>query len=153
MAYARGTSVSGRQSRQEIEAMVLKHGATAFGSITDEDRMVVAFSISGRKIRVSIQLPKPDEFRETATRRRRTKTQMEDMARQRTNELWRAMLLTIKAKFESVESGIELFDEAWMPHIVMPGGQTIGEQVLPNIERAYALGRPIPLLEAPEGHS
>ena len=39
---------------------------------------------------------------------------------------WRALLLVIKAKLESVESGIETFEEAFASQIVLANGQTVG---------------------------
>ena len=53
---------------------------------------------------------------------------------------WRALLLCIKAKLESVESGIETFDTAFMAQIVLPDGRTVEERVLPEIEKAYLTG-------------
>ena len=39
---------------------------------------------------------------------------------QERRRLWRALLLNIKAKLEAVESGISVFDEEFMAHIVLP---------------------------------
>src|SRR5262245_44396717 len=61
---------------------------------------------------------------------------------------WRALALAIKAKLEAVESGIATFEEEFLAYVVMPDGQTVGQHVLPNVERAYSTGQMPPLLSA-----
>jgi hypothetical protein len=48
--------------------------------------------------------------------------------------------LVIKAKLEGVASGIETFDQAFMAHILLPNGETTGEQLIPQIQIAYKTG-------------
>jgi hypothetical protein len=58
------------------------------------------------------------------------------------------LALTIKAKLESAESGIEEFETAFMGQIVMPNGRTIAEQILPAIDDAYKTKQmPVALLD------
>jgi hypothetical protein len=54
---------------------------------------------------------------------------------------WRALALVIKAKLEAVESGITEFEREFMAHIVLPGGGTVGDWMLPQIEQAYSSGQ------------
>jgi hypothetical protein len=53
---------------------------------------------------------------------------------------WRALLLTIKAKLVSVENGIEKFEEAFLAHIVIAGGLTVGQKALPELAEIYKTG-------------
>jgi hypothetical protein len=55
------------------------------------------------------------------------------------------LALCIKAKLEAVEAGIVTFDEEFFAHIVLPGGQTVGERLIPELGRALE-GRPLPPL-------
>jgi hypothetical protein len=64
-------------------------------------------------------------------------------------QLWRALLLVIKAKFEIVESGIETFDEAFLSNIVMSDGATVGEWATLQIATMYQQGEMPPLLPGP----
>lgn len=57
----------------------------------------------------------------------------------------------IKAKLESIESGIETFEDAFLAHIMMPDGATVGEHAKPMIARSYESGTMQPLLPAPGG--
>jgi hypothetical protein len=53
---------------------------------------------------------------------------------------WRALLLVIKAKLEAVQGGITEFDAEFLPHIVLPDGQTVGDWIIPQVNTAYELG-------------
>jgi len=60
----------------------------------------------------------------------------------------RALALVIKAKLEAVESGITVFDDEFMAHIVLPDGSTVGDFMKPQIEQVYLTGQMPPLLPA-----
>ena len=62
---------------------------------------------------------------------------------------WRALLFCIKAKLESVEAKIETFEEAFLAHVVLPDGKTVGEHALPAVAAIYKGGQLTPLLPAP----
>lgn len=59
---------------------------------------------------------------------------------------WRCLLLSIKAKLETVESGISTFETEFMPFTVLPNGQTVAQHALPYISEAYELKKMPPLL-------
>jgi len=64
------------------------------------------------------------------------------------------LLLAIKARLASVEAGIETFEAAFMPYVVLPDGRTVATAVLPMIESAYQSGQtPAGLLAARPEHS
>ncbi len=54
----------------------------------------------------------------------------------------RALLLVIKAKLESVESGIETLEQAFLAHVVMANGQTVYERISEGIALEYLTGVP-----------
>jgi hypothetical protein len=130
MTYAANTKVSVDKSKAEIERTVTKYGATAFGSFTERDRAVIVFANQDRRVRFDLPLPTGDEPKDDKTRRVR----------------WRALLLCIKAKLESVEAKIETFEEAFLSHVVLPDGTTVGTHVGPHIDEAYKTGQIPPLL-------
>ena len=59
------------------------------------------------------------------------------------------LALVIKAKLEAVEAGITTFDEEFLAHIVMPGGHSIGQFVIPRLEEVYRTGQAALLLPGP----
>ena len=46
---------------------------------------------------------------------------------------WRALSLCIKAKLEACESGITTFEEEFLAQLVLPGGVTVAEKIMPSI--------------------
>lgn len=154
MAYAKDTSVSVSKSEAEIKAVIRKYGAKSFASFETDLAAMIAFEMSGR--RVVFKLPLPDrsskEFTETPSGRwARSDKQAADAWEQACRSRWRALLLSIKAKLESVEAGIETFEDAFLAHIQMPDGMSVSEHVRPRIATAYETGSMQPLLPGPRG--
>jgi hypothetical protein len=142
MKYASETSVSVETSKAEIERLLQRYGAKEFAHGWRSDKAVIQFSMQSRCVRFVLPLPDKSEFAKTPSgRRMRNDTDTLKAWEQGCRQRWRALVLTIKAKLESVESGIEEFDSAFMAQIVMPSGKTISEEITPQIERAYETGK------------
>lgn len=151
--YAAKTDVSSDRSRSEIEKTLRRYGATGFMYGWDENAAVVAFKMNARKIQFTLPLPDPNsrEFTHTETGKpRRQSSAIEIAYEQAVKQKWRALALVIKAKLEAVESDITQFEKEFLAHIVLPGGQTVGEVMLPQIELAYDTGKMPPLLPPPK---
>jgi hypothetical protein len=139
--FAQKTKVPVVQSRAEIERLLGKHKCSQYLLGTDYDHNVarVQFRAYNRIIRFVLALPDRKKY----STGRGGAERWEQAERQR----WRALLLVIKAKLESVENGIATFEEEFLAHIVMPNGQTVMEIVLPQIEGAYSSGQMTNLLQ------
>lgn len=147
MRYAQSTHVPVTQSKGEIERILQRYGATEMANGWKEDRALMQFRMNDRVIRFVLPLPRKEEFGKTPTgRERHSESRLLNKWEQACRQRWRALALTIKAKLESAESGIEEFETAFMGQIVMPNGRTISEEVLPMIERAYKSGKMPPLM-------
>lgn len=148
MTYARETTVPVDRSRAEIERLLTKYGASKFFSGWDEDKAVIGFSLSDRYVQFHLPLPKVETYRVTVGGRARGKTAAHAAFEQANRSAWRSLLLCIKAKLESVESGIETFEEAFLAHILVTDGEggskTIGDIMIPQIGDLYdgTLARP-----------
>jgi hypothetical protein len=142
MAYADKTRVPVQQSRAEIERLLERHKAKQFGTAVDYDLLTarVQFRLHDRIVRFMLTLPDPKKLGNGL--------RFQQTERQR----WRALLLVIKAKLESVENTIESFEEAFLANIVMPNDQTVAQIVRPQIAESYTSGKmPKQLTAAPEG--
>lgn len=156
--HAEKTSVSTEKSRWEIEQTLARYGATSFAYATEPGRAVIGFKMSDRHVR--FVLPMPDrndsEFQYTPARKYlRDQDQQYKAWEQACRQRWRALLLVIKAKLEAVEAGITEFEDEFLSHIVLPGGQTVSQVIRPNLAEAYRTGlmpqRLLPMLDvAPE---
>jgi hypothetical protein len=147
--YAAKTIVQADRSMAEIESTLRRYGAAKFMYGRDPGRVLVAFEMHDRRLRFMLPIPSEDEFRQTpAGRARRSKAIVVKQYEQAVRSRYRALLLSIKAKLESVESEIEEFEDAFMAQIVLPDGSTVGERLKPQIELAYRSGTMPPLLPA-----
>lgn len=138
--YAKNTTVSSESSRIEIEKILIRYGAENFAYASGSGKAMIAFTMCGRQVRFILPMPRIEEFGKTPTGRERSensrKTEWEQACRQR----WRALKLVIQAKLEAVECGISVFEDEFMSNIVLPDGQTVGDFMRPQIERAYITG-------------
>lgn len=126
MTYAERTKVPVSKSKMDIEKLVKRYDAEAFGIMEIRGQTQVAFSINDRNI--LFKMP------------------VENITDQQLRSMWRALLLTIRGKLESAERGIETFEEAFLANIVMPDGQTVADHTLPAISNRYETQSNIPLL-------
>lgn len=123
--FARKTDVSVERSRAEIEQILKKYGADNFAYGMAATKAMIAFTASSRAVRFELPLPA------------RSTQQTDKQHVQALRTSWRCLALCIRAKLESVESGIETFEHAFMANIVMPDGKTVGQHALPMIQQAY----------------
>lgn len=138
--YATNTEVSVDKSKTDIERLLKKYGAKAFGyAWKDEEGLyTIQFEIADRRVRFLLPMPHLSEFTKTPTGKFRSEDSMQLAWEQAQRQRWRALVLVIKAKLEAVESGILSFEEEFLSHIILPNGQTVGEWTAPQLEGIYA---------------
>lgn len=148
MRYAENTSVPVDRSKSEIEKVLVAYGATGFMYGISAEQSVIMFRANSRMVKFVLPLPSPDDdqFRRTETGRTRKTNKVPEAFEQEVRRRWRALSLAIKAKLEAVSTGITLFDEEFLAHIVLPGGKTVAEESIPRIDEMYKSGKNIPML-------
>lgn len=142
--YAEGTTVAPEKTEAEIKALLRKRGADEIWSGMSTEAALVGFAMQGRRVRFTIKLPAVTDprFRGASNREKARDAEV--------RRLWRALLLSIKARLEVVDSGIEQFESAFLAHIVTPDDRTVYESAAPVLEAAYASGKmPRSLLALP----
>jgi hypothetical protein len=129
--YAKDTIVPVSKTRGEIEQLLERAKAKQYGTAVDYDQLTarIQFKLHDRIIRFTVALPDRKKLGDGQ--------RYEKAERQR----WRALLLVLKAKLESVESNIETFEHAFLGQIVMPNDQTVAEILNPIIAFAYKSGK------------
>lgn len=148
--YAEKTKVSSEKSRHEIERTLVRYGASGFLYGWSDETAVVGFNMNDRQIKFILPMPNKNDNEFTHhTKGKRTQAAAENAFEQAVRQRWRALHIVIKAKLESIESGITGFDDEFMAHIVLPHGQTIGQVMRPQIAETYKTGKMPPLLPAP----
>lgn len=149
--YAKSTNVSSELSRLEIEKILIKYGADNFAYATTNGKALIGFTMHGKQVKFLLPLPLKEEFALTEKGRERTENSQYEAWQQACRQRWRALKLVIQAKLEAVECGISVFEEEFMANIVLPGGQTVGDFMKPQIEQAYLSGAVPKLLPMLEG--
>lgn len=146
MAYAQGTRVAVENSRAEIERLLSRHRCTKFASGVDHEAhtAMIQFQAHNRLVKFEIKLPDPKDPKYRKIKRsylERTQAGVEKLVEQETRTRWRALLLVIKAKLESIESGIATFEDEFLSHVLLPNQQTVAEYVGPMVARIYETGK------------
>ncbi|MET3925619.1 hypothetical protein [Devosia sp. 2618] len=142
MAYAETTSVSVEKTEGQIKAMIKKAGATHFATMDEAGMAIIAFSMKDRAIRFNLPLSRQDDrnFALNGRGAARTADQRYAAWEQACRSRWRALYLCIKAKLESIESGIETFEDAFLANIQMADGRLVSEIARPP-DRGLLRGR------------
>lgn len=152
--YAKGTKASISKTDDEIKKALRKYGAENFLIGEAGGRAQVLFEMNERRIIMRMPLPARDEKRFHKTGARgisRSESAAAALWEQEGREKWRALLLCIKAKLESVSSGVETFEQAFMAHIMLPSGETMSEWAERPDNRAALDAKRMPPLLGPPG--
>ena len=142
MAYAEGTTVNFDKSIAEIISLLRRNGAKQIAQVDDDASYAIQFSLADRVVRFCLPLPALEQMpmkdgRGSPLNRTQRDAKLAQARRQR----GRALLLVIKAKLESVESGIETVEQAFLAHIVMPADRlTVHERIQNRIALEYRTG-------------
>ena len=130
--FAEKTKVPVIQSRRQLEDYLQRQGASGFASAWDTEGDTIEFlwkagtTPTTNHYRVRFRLPRLRSGNEQEARRR-----------------WRALLLVVKAKVEAVRTGIAIFEEEFLAHIVDERtGCTVGQILVPRLKAREALALP-----------
>lgn len=143
--YAEKTSVSSMESRNEIERVLTRYGASAFTYGWDEDRnlTIIGFRLKTRQIKFTLPLPSRNDKAITHTP---AKNQARNLAGRNTayeqavKQRWRALLLIIKAKLEAIDAGIVTLEDEFLSQTMLSDGSTIAEWAGPQVDEVYRTG-------------
>lgn len=136
--YAADTAVPVERSKQQIEHLLTQHGAEGFHTGwqaptgTDPGWDAISFQWKGRSITFKLPRPTPKAWSAKGNA----------LIEQKNRQRWRILFLVIKAKLEAVRAGVSVFEEEFMAFIVTPGGQTVGDVMLPMLRDGTGLFRP-----------
>lgn len=148
MAYAERTEVSVEKTETELKAMLRRAGATGIGILEEKSSVILVFEMQARRIVFRLPMPSRDDkdFRKTESGSARSAAKQHAAWEQACRSRWRSLFLCLKAKLESIASNIETFEDAFLAHIMLPGGDTVGEVVKPRIAQEYQNPTGIPLI-------
>jgi hypothetical protein len=111
------------RSRFELERVLDRYGATDFAFVEASASAAVQFAMDGRYVELALPLPDPNssQFTHTASGRPRAIGAQERAYEQALREHWRGLLLAVRGKLQSVESGLSTFEDEFRsflaPHL------------------------------------
>lgn len=141
--YASGTEVTVDRSQQEIVRTLHRYDVETYAFGAQKGSVALTFELRGNPIRINLPIaPKPlaDDKYKAANGRWVSRLPGWE---QEVKETWRALLLVLKANLEMVERELISVEQAFMAWLVLPGGETLGEMVLPKYAEALASNRPL----------
>lgn len=148
--FAADTAVPVERSQAEARSILNAHGCTKFALADEGDRSaiqaVLAKDGSSVMLRFSITLPSKDEegiknYKRGSWTYDRTPTARDQAHAQECRRRWRCLVLLLKAKFAAVDSGIVLFQDEFLAHLVLPSGETVAGWAARELAPAIAGGR------------
>ena len=124
--YAATTRVPVDRSRAEVQEVLRRYGATRVAEAWLPGCAAVQFEIGGLVAKIEIPMPTSIEVAATLKRKRPTEVAIRRAVTQAERQRWRAFVLLLKAKLESVAMGVVSFEREFLAHLLLDNGTTIG---------------------------
>jgi hypothetical protein len=151
MGYAEKTTVPVDRSKAEIERILKAHGSTGFAYLSNERVSEIQFIFRNNLYKISLIMPKKEEFIESPRGRSRKDSIIDRMHEQECRSRWRELLLLIKAKFIAIERGTRSVEQEFAADIVLPDNRTLYQHLSKALEMGK-LPRALPMIaESSEG--
>jgi outer membrane biosynthesis protein TonB len=111
--HGSGTRVEVHRSRNELERVLSKFGAEEVLFVEADANAAIQFAMHGRCVQLALPLPDPENarFTHTPTGKPRTTAAQERAYEQALREHWRSLVVAVRGKLQSVESGISTFEQ------------------------------------------
>ncbi len=118
--YGAGTRVEVHRSRYELERVLNKYGAHDVLFVEADANASIQFAMQGRYVQLAMPLPDPENarFTHTPSGRRRTIAAQERAYEQALRQHWRSLVVAVRGKLQSVESGISTFEHEFEKFLV-----------------------------------
>ncbi len=141
MAYE-STAVPVARSQEAIRKLILQNAGigVAFVSQPPTEGFHAQIPIEGKTytIRIVAEGRSKEQIRTDLGKRRRRNpdAKVEFLYHQEEKRIWRVLFYHMKGLFEAANSGVLEFRELVLPYIVTRDGRTIGECILPQLDKA-----------------
>jgi hypothetical protein len=146
MAYET-TEVSVAKSQEGIRRLIMSRKGSRIAFISDPPRegfqAVVLIQNSPYTIRIFGEMKEPPTSqparygnRNLGYNRAIKESAQNKLREAEERRIWRVLFYHLKSVFEAADSGVMEFRELMLPYIVTTSGKTIGEQILPVLDKA-----------------
>ena len=140
----KNTNIRPEKSQADITRELNRYGICEVQHTIQKDIFSVAFRVDLEEVSfplmVRIDVPY-DKNKDTEDR----------IGWKKQRVLYRVLFYYTKALLNTWDSGLKTFTEIFMPHLVMPGGGTVEQMLLPKLQKAIEEGKikDVPLLDGP----
>lgn len=128
MAYE-DTGVPVSRSQEQIRKLLIGHGCTAVQFVSQPPQEGFGALVPIENATYTIRI-------EATCKPRKDRRAIEQEERR----VWRVLFYHMKAIFEASDSGVMEFRRMVLPYIVTKSGFTIGEAILPQLDKAVQTG-------------
>lgn len=132
-AYS-GTSIRPEKTQADISKELIKYGIENIQHTQIDKGFSIAFQavVEGSDKAITIRIDMPYD---------RSKDYEDRMGWVEQRRLYRALYWYIKSLLEAWDSGVKTFAEIFLPHVVLPGGKTVIQDLLPKYALALEAGQ------------
>src|SRR3954469_2911507 len=112
-SYGAGTRVEVHRSRHELERVLERYGAGEVLFVQADASASIQFELQGRYVQMALPLPDAQHarFTHTPSGKPRGPAAQERAYEQALREHWRSLVVAVRGKLQSVESGISTFEQ------------------------------------------
>ena len=136
--YAEHTVVPVSRSRDELERILVRFGATAQAWARDDEKgtVVLAFKRAGKGYKLVVHLVNAASFTQTPTGRERLASAAQEAAEQENRRRFRSLANFVKAMMDAADTGIISAEDALLPYLILPGGATVAQALQEQMKLA-----------------
>ena len=127
--------------------MLHRFGANKFMYYREEDTVILAFELAGHACKLAVHPPDRALFTRTDSGRTRKQTAADDAWEAEYRRRWRVLVLSLKARLESIAAESETFEEAFAGIMLLRSGQTVAENMRSNPALTGVFSAPLMLTE------
>ena len=125
--YAENTTVPVSRSRDEIERILMRFGASSFGYAYDHNTVTIGFEVKTVRVKMTMALP-PFPTSTDRYGRKRSETTVQKEWEQSCRQRWRTLANGVKAKLAMIDDGISTIEKEFFADIVTNNGETVWER-------------------------
>lgn len=137
--YAKNTKIDTSKTQNEIKDILVQYGVTKFAF--DISSNSIYFELNQKPVKVSVPLPRLEQFRYTPTKQKRSDTQVKNLYDQDVKARWRLMKDYIKMSLEMVHLGLMDLEQAFLGNFVLLNGKTIAEEFIPELQKGIGVSK------------
>jgi len=141
----KNTAIRPEKSQADITRELNRYGIYEVQHTNQKGKFSVGFRVESDEIPIPLMVRIDVPYN-------KEKDTEDNLGWERQRVLYRILFFYVKALLNTWDNGLKTFTEIFMPHLVLPGGGTIEQMLLPKLQKAIESGqmKDTPLLGEPE---